>query len=488
MKKIFILLFLLSCTSIISAQVDRFSSVNQVKGKEVYIIDNSALKVAYTIVDGKVKPLKKAKNFSSSLSGKEYAVENDAYTFKKENYLVLKGDGETLLLKEEDAPLYLSSFISKTYWQEKYDLYRNDYIYLKFKEYSQVHSDHASIEYDELTRIGWRGLEISDKGVWFYMSEYNGVTPLEKFKVASTFFEASKDLIFIKMDKIQPYVDKYNERLYKEKRDKEITDSITNSKIRLAIALDDYTFGDDDDENITVHKGDTLAIFTYRTEKDKYVARFHYNNILLEPEEIEFLDTKTISTKGQYSWETKTTKTSEDANYLKNKGEKDEEQRLEVASNYDNTKTEILIKKLKAKIADYNKEIAYRKKNQIFITGIGYDYDSNEFSNQFGLYFDIYNCFSKTIKYVEFTITCFNAVGDIQRDDVGRYSRVVRGIGPIKPEDGGRYSWNDIFWDDRDVIEEARLSNVKFIFSDGTSKIFSGYGNIKKHMTIDAWE
>lgn len=487
MKKTFILLFLLSCTAILSAQVDRFSSVNQVKGKEVYVIDNSALKVAYTIVDGKVKPIKKANNFSSSLSGKEYAVENDAYTFKKKNYIVLKGDRETLLLKEEDTPLYLSSFISKTYWQEKYDLYRNDYIYLKFKEYSQVHSDHASIEYDELTRIGWRGFEITDKGAWFYMSEYKGVNPLEKFKVSSTFFESSKDLIFIKRDNIQPYIDKYNERLFKEKRDKEIADSITNSKIRLAIALDEYIFGDDD-EPITVPKGDTLAIFTYRTEKDKYVARFHGANILLEPEEIEFLDTKTTSTEGQYSWETKTIKTSEDANYLKNKGEKDEEQRLEVASNYDNTKTRIWIEKMKAEIADYNKEIAYRKKNQIFIIGIGYNYDNNEIVNQFGLYFDIYNCFSKTIKYVEFTITCYNAVGDIQRDDVGRYSRAVRGIGPIKPEDGGRYSWDNIFWDDRDVIKNARPSKVKFIFTDGTSKVFSGYGNIKKHMSFDAWE
>ena len=50
--------------------------------------------------------------------------------------------------------------------------------------------------------------------------------------------------------------------------------------------------------------------------------------------------------------------------------------------------------------------------------------------------FDIYNCFSKTIKYVELTMTNYNAVGDVQRDDMGRSSRTVRGIGPIEPEDG----------------------------------------------------
>ena len=80
------------------------------------------------------------------------------------------------------------------------------------------------------------------------------------------------------------------------------------------------------------------------------------------------------------------------------------------------------------------------------------------------------------------------AVGDVQRDDMGRSSRTVRGIGPIEPEDGGRYSWDDIFWDDRDVIDKTRLTNVKFIFKDGTTKVFSGYANIKKHMSSDAWD
>ena len=71
---------------------------------------------------------------------------------------------------------------------------------------------------------------------------------------------------------------------------------------------------------------------------------------------------------------------------------------------------------------------------------------------------------------------------------LGRSSRAVRGIGPIEPEDGGRYSWDDIFWDDRDVIDKTRLTNVKFIFKDGTTKVFSGYANIKKHMSSDAWD
>ena len=487
MKNILGLLFLLFCTSSLFAQEDRFSNVNQTKGKEIYVTDNSALNVAFTIVDGKVKPIKKVKNFNASMSEKVYVVENDIYTFKKKAFIVLKGAGETLLLKEEDAPLYLSSFVSKTYWQEKYDLYRNDYVYLDFKKYSQVHSESATVEYDDLTRIEWRGLEISDEGAVYYMSEYNGVNPLERFKVTSKFFEESKDLFFIKKDDIQPYVEKYNARLAKEKREKEIADSIANSKIRLAIALDEAKFVDDD-RTINVYKGDTLAIFSYKASDDEYVARYHYSNLLFKSKDIEFLDTKTTTTEGRYSWDRKTVKTSADADFLKEKGEEGKEQRFEVAAAYDDTQTQIWIGKLKTAIDDYKKDVAYKKKNQIFITGIGYDYDSNEYSSRFGMRFDIYNCFSKTVKYVEFTLTNYNAVGDVQRDDFGRASRTVRGIGPIEPEEGGRYSWDDIFWDDRDVIDKTRLTNVKFIFTDGTTKVFSGYANIKKHMTSDAWD
>ena len=469
------------------AQEDRFSDIGQAKGKDVYVKDNSALNVAFMIIDGKVKPVKKDKS-NITMSGKMYSVENNAYTFKKNTYVVLKGLEETILLKEEDAPLYLSSFVSKTYWQEKYDMYRSNYVYLNFKKYSQVHSESATIEYDDLTRIEWKRLEVTDNGALFYMCEYNGAKALREFKVTSKFFEDSKDLFFIKKDDIQPFIERYNARIAKAQREKEIADSIANSKLRLAIALDEANFIADDDRTIEVDKGDTLAIFSYKASEDKYVARFRYANLLFKSDDIEFLDTKKTTTEGKYSWERKTIKTSADADFLKAKGEEGKEQRFDAAAAYDEIQTKIYIDKLSEAIDNYKKEVAYKKKNQIFITGIGYDFDSNEYSHRFGMRFDIYNCFSKTIKYVEFTLTNYNAVGDVQRDDLGRSSRTVRGIGPIEPEDGGRYSWDDIFWDDRDVIDKTRLTNVKFIFTDGTTKVFSGYANIRKHMTSDAWD
>ena len=62
MRNLLVLLLLLSCAFSIYAQEDRFSNVNQTKGKEIYVADNSALNVAYAIIDGKVKPIKKIKS------------------------------------------------------------------------------------------------------------------------------------------------------------------------------------------------------------------------------------------------------------------------------------------------------------------------------------------------------------------------------------------------------------------------------------------
>ena len=487
MKKLIYLFVILFYGTSLYAQEDRFSDVSQTKGKNVYILDDTPLNVAFTIVDGKVKPIQKIKNMNVTMAGKVYSVDNSEYNYKKNSYIVLKGSNETLLLKPEDAPLYLSSFVSKTYWQEKYDLYRNDYVYLDFKKYPQLHSQNATVLYDDLTRIEWRGLEVSGNGGTYNMCEYNGAYPLASFKVTSSLFENKKDIYFVKKDDIQPYVEKYNARIAKEKRDKEIADSITNSRLRLAIALDEATF-DDEGREIKVRKGDTLAIFSYKAGEDKYVARFRYCNLLLKSGDVEFLDTKTTTTGGTYSWERKTIKTSANADFLKSKGEEGKFERFRIAAEYDHEKTSIWLDQLKAAIDDYNKDVAYKRKNQIFITGIGYVFDSNEYSHSFGMRFDIYNCFSKTIKYVEFTLTNYNAVGDVQRDDLGHRSRTVKGIGPIEPESGGRYSWDDIFWDERGVIEKTKLTNVKFIFKDGTTRVFSGNANIKKHISSDAWD
>ena len=109
MKVFYICFILLFCTSPLFAQEDRFSDINQVKGKDIYVIDNSALSVAYAIVDNKVKPINKIKNLNVSMAGKVYSVDKDEYTYKKNSFVVLKEGNGTILLRPEDSPLLTSA-------------------------------------------------------------------------------------------------------------------------------------------------------------------------------------------------------------------------------------------------------------------------------------------------------------------------------------------------------------------------------------------
>ncbi len=99
----------------------------------------------------------------------------------------------------------------------------------------------------------------------------------------------------------------------------------------------------------------------------------------------------------------------------------------------------------------------------------------------FGLEFNFYNCFDKTITKVEITVTPVNANGQIQKDQFNRDVRTVRCMGPIREGSPAQYTFDELFWDDRGRIKFMRVSSITFHFTDGTHRTFSGYQNILKH-------
>lgn len=86
------------------------------------------------------------------------------------------------------------------------------------------------------------------------------------------------------------------------------------------------------------------------------------------------------------------------------------------------------------------------------------------------------------------TLVAYNAVGDVQRDDIGRSSVKVKGIGPIAPDESGTYDWDELFWDDNDIIERVVPTKITITFMDGTIKSFSGKSNIDKHRMYDCYQ
>ena len=43
------------------------------------------------------------------------------------------------------------------------------------------------------------------------------------------------------------------------------------------------------------------------------------------------------------------------------------------------------------------------------------------------------------------------------------------------------YEFSDVYWDEYNVIELIKLTTIKITFMDGTSKVYTGVPNIKKH-------
>ena len=99
----------------------------------------------------------------------------------------------------------------------------------------------------------------------------------------------------------------------------------------------------------------------------------------------------------------------------------------------------------------------------------------------FGLDFNFYNCFDKTISKKEITVVPVNDRNQLQADKFNRTTRSVRCMGPIRPGSPAQYVFDELFWNDKGRIKFMRVTNITFHFTDGTRRSFNGYQNIMKH-------
>ncbi len=178
-----------------------------------------------------------------------------------------------------------------------------------------------------------------------------------------------------------------------------------------------------------------------------------------------------------------------DESYLKRRQEKGIEIRKEAARQYDSImvqrkEAERIRKEEEARLEEertiqfIDSTILVCKKKQIFIWKQEYAYGDY---GKFGLEWNFFNCYNKVIKYIELTIKPYNQVNDIQRDDFGRKEAKAKCIGPIESGDLATFTFDELFWDDNDLINKLKVSYIKITFMDNTTKVFSGIENVNKH-------
>ena len=86
--------------------------------------------------------------------------------------------------------------------------------------------------------------------------------------------------------------------------------------------------------------------------------------------------------------------------------------------------------------------------------------------------FFIVNNSNKTVKYINFNVTFYNAVGDKVFNEIGNYGNAkLRITGPLKPWHGEMYCWDPVFYNYS--VEKIYVKQATITYMDGTQKTVS---------------
>ena len=116
------------------AQNDRFASVQDVPGKQIYVMPGNIVPCTYVLIDGKLKLVQKDKKHTYTITDRSYMVDTELYQYKKDKYLVLKGGQDIFFLKETDSPLFLSLLKNETMWIDYVRELNNSYTFLDIEQ------------------------------------------------------------------------------------------------------------------------------------------------------------------------------------------------------------------------------------------------------------------------------------------------------------------------------------------------------------------
>lgn len=117
---------------------------------------------------------------------------------------------------------------------------------------------------------------------------------------------------------------------------------------------------------------------------------------------------------------------------------------------------------------DEFKERVNRTAPNGFMQKWGWELNSAQGIEPFFCYF---NSSKKTIKYVDFYFSVFNAVGDKCYLEYGRsYIGNVRGVGPVEPFEAGSWSWDRATHYTSGDASEMSIVRLVITYMDGTTK------------------
>ena len=460
MKRI-ILILLVSLSSLyIYGQNDKFSTYAEMVGKEVTFYDAAqqikALGKFLFVKNekGKLVAVNDVTPFQSIQNGECFHV-NQIVTIKDKQYLECSSANETIyFLVSEKYPI-LPNFRSATVWEEVLHSLREECPYLKLQDKQKYAQN--DIVLGKFVKVAWNKFEFPKtigSDVFFSYNHGRYTSRIPYASIRRSDFASERDI----QEEKERQDEEERRRVEQEKKDS-IDDYIP------IIARSKYHNSNRNEmiDSLGMDNHHVYAII------DNKAYAYHWI------EKTVSLDSLVFDDEGRYQ-------------FLLRRGNKGLAIRKKIAFQQDSIMqlgVAHCIDSLR-NLSQIAKNNFYNELNrrQIFILKDLYSYSEY----RFGKKFKFYNCFNKRIKYINITLTAYNGVGDIQRDDIGRSSAKLRGIGPIEKGDIASYDWDELFWDDNDIIDEVVITNITFTFFDGTTKSYSGKANIDKHRAANCYE
>lgn len=460
MKRI-ILIILVSLSSLyIYGQNDKFSTYAEMVGKEVTFYDAAqqikALGKFLFVKNekGKLVAIKDVTPFQSIQNGECFHV-NQIVTIKDKQYLECSSANETIFFLVSEKYPILPNFRSATVWEEVLHSLREECPYLKLQDKQKYAQN--DIVLGKFVKVAWDKFEFPKTiggDVFFSYNHGRYTSRIPYASIRRSDFASERDI----QEEKERQDEEERRRVEQEKKDS-IDDYIP------IIARSKYH---NSNWNETI---DSLGMDNHHVYAIIDNKAYAYN----WKEKTVSLDSLVFDDEGRYQ-------------FLLRRGNKGLAIRKKIAFQQDSIMQlgvahciDSLRNNFQRAANEYYNEL---NKRQIFILKDLYSYSDY----RFGKKFMFYNCFNKRIKYINITLTAYNGVGDIQRDDIGRSSVKLRGIGPIEKGDIASYDWDELFWDDNDIIDEVLITNISFTFFDGTTKSYSGKANIDKHRAANCYE
>ena len=481
MKRVLSFLVFLLCISQISfAQIsDRFDSYESMVGERVIIFDafSSFLSngpYAYENRDGKFKVVKETSTYQSfdSVPISVISLVQD----RKKQYLSIKAEGETLFLLIDKKHDYLKNTRSVSYWEEAFEKLTENYSHISYQSpLISFNGDKKNLIFDKYLPISWFSIQCPKQ----IQNEFR----IENSVQNKTYYWTTEDITsnissFLSQEEFEVELAIEQARLLAERKERERLDSIADVTTICEAKILHTT------EAKTILKGNKID--SYDDDETIYLSIYGYeeNQINSSIKNRQRQLYKGYALGKEFTFPaTALSFTDESAKvFIESRGMAGADRRKDVAKKNDEKRSDEylqnIIDRTEWLLGRLNALEKFRQQKKILIISQEYS-----FSNyQFGLKFEFYNCYQKVIKYINLTICAYNRVGDLQRDDLGRSKKDVRCIGPIEKGEIASYDFDELFWDENDIIHRLIVTNGKITFMDNSVVSYSGQKSVELHM------